>query len=164
VALRAPQIVALGLVTFALFRPGAVEVRRLGALVACAAVTAYVTGSAGYAQIFMVFLVLFEPWRGLTRKIIITAAYLICIPADVILLPLIHAPAYSFLGQRMVMADFGVSLGHFLRPALLLVIQWGLIALNIGDLRRPGGQDSRHDDGLTCAPAPAGLSADGATA
>ncbi len=163
-ALRAPQIMTLALLTFALFRPGATQVRRLGALIACSAVTAYVTGSAGYAQIFMVFLVLFEPWRGVTRKIILTATYLICIPADLVLQPFIHAPGVDFLSGRTVMADFGVSLGHFVRPALLLVIQGGLLVLNIADLRRPSGQDSRHDDGLTCAPTLGGLSADGANA
>jgi hypothetical protein len=134
VLLRATQMVALALVSVALFRPQGVDVRRLGALVAVGAITAYTTGSAGYAQIFLLFLVFYEPWRGPTRITVLVAAYLLCIPIDFVILPVAHEQAYSWLGGRQVTADYGISVGQLARPALLLIVQSGLVVLNLQDI------------------------------
>ncbi len=154
VLLRATQVVALALVAIALFRPRGVDVRRLGALVAVGAITAYTTGSAGYAQIFLLFLVFYEPWRGPTRITVLLAAYLLCIPIDRMILPVIHQQAYSWLGGREVTAAAGISIGQLVRPALLLVIQMGLVVLNLEDIFRPRPVDN---EGLTCPAAAASL-------
>jgi len=50
-------------------------------------ITAFTTGSAGYAQIFLFFLVFYEPWRGPTRIGVLIAAYLLCMPIDYVILP-----------------------------------------------------------------------------
>jgi len=140
--LRMSQVAAIGCVIVGLFRPGATEVRRLGALVAAVSITAFTTGSAGYAQIFLLFLVLFEPWRGPTRITILVASYLLCVPLDYVFLPVRHDHLYSFLGDRTVTTNFGLSIGQLLRPALLLAVQWGLISLNVADLLSPRAQSA----------------------
>jgi hypothetical protein len=136
VALRAAQLGTLLCAIAAAARPAAVDVRRFGALLAGVALTGFTTGSAGYAQIFLFFLIFFEPWRGPTRIVVLACAYLLCVPFDVALLPVVHEQTWSFLGGRAVTADFGLSVGHILRPALLLVIQFGLITLNLTDSLR----------------------------
>jgi len=122
----------------ALFRPGATKIRRFGAMVACISLTAFTTGSAGYVQIFMLFLLFYEPCRGPLRIAILTCAYLLCLPVDQTLFPVIHERAVSFLTGRTVMGRFGLSLGQLIRPGLLLIIQYGLIGLNFTDLLQRG--------------------------
>ena len=133
ILIRAAQLGAAGCLAAALFRPAAVDVRRFGALLTATALTAFTTGSAGYAQIFLFFLIFFEPWRGGLRIVILVAAYLLCLPIDHAFLPVINGAAHSYLGGRLVTAHFGVSIGQLLRPGILLVIQFGLIALNLRD-------------------------------
>ncbi len=161
-ALRVTQLAALGILALALLRPAGARVRRLAALAVAVSITAFTTGSAGYAQIFLFFLVFYEPWRGATRGAILLATYLLCLPFDYVLLPIVHGPLRSWLGGRWVMASFGVSIGQLVRPALLLTIQSGLVVLNLGDIlgsrdpaRRVGAAD---DDGLRCPPPDSGLS------
>jgi hypothetical protein len=137
VLLRVGQAASLACLVTGLFRPKRVDVRRMGALVAGVSITAFTTGSAGYAQIFLFFLVFFEPWRGPTRIALLAAVYILCIPVDMIILPLIHERAHSYLGGRMVMATFGLSAGQILRPAILLVVQYLLVTLNLTDLFGP---------------------------
>lgn len=136
VLLRTTQVAALACVAIAFFRPSGVDVRRLAALVTVGAITAYTTGSAGYAQIFLFFLVFYEPWRGPIRIGLIVTTYVLCIPFDYVILPVIHERAHSWLGARDVTASFGISVGQIVRPALLLIIQCGLIVLNLGDILR----------------------------
>ena len=157
--LRATQAAALACLAFALFRPARTKIRRLAALSLAVSITAFTTGSAGYAQIFLFFLVFYEPWRGPTRIAVLLATYLLCIPIDYVVLPVVRQQAYSWLGAREVTAMFGVSLGQLVRPALLLVVQTGLVVLNLQDALRGGeGVRPRDDDGLTCPPLAAGLS------
>ncbi len=154
-ALRATQLAALACLVLALYRPAGAKVRRLAALSVAVSITAFTTGSAGYAQIFLFFLVFYEPWRGPTRITILFAAYLLCMPIDHVILPVVRQGAYSWLGGRQVTAAAGVSIGQLLRPGLLLVVQMGLVVLNLEDVRRAR---QGHDDGLTCPPSAAGLS------
>ena len=160
VALRAAQLTALASLVAALVRPAGADIRRLAALSVAVSITAFTTGSAGYAQIFLFFLVFYEPWRGPVRITVLLATYLLCIPIDYIVLPLAPQAAYSWLGGREVTAAAGVSIGQIVRPALLLIIQTGLVILNLQDIRRApqGARPRRHDDGLTCSRSAASLS------
>jgi hypothetical protein len=159
VALRAAQLTALACLTLALFRPAGAQVRRLAALSVAVSITAFTTGSAGYAQIFLFFLVFYEPWRGWARITVLLAAYLLCMPIDLVVLPVVRQPAFSWLGGREVTAAAGVSVGQLVRPALLLVIQSGLVVLNLQDIFRRGERVGIGDDeGLTCPTPAAGLS------
>ncbi len=156
VGLRGAQLGTLACACLALARPAAVDVRRFGALLVGVALTGFTTGSAGYAQIFLFFLVFFEPWRGPVRIVVLSASYLLCLPIDFPILPVIHAPALSFLGGRVVMATSGLSVGHLLRPGVLLVIQYGLIVLNLADsLGAPGAPWSFTRRGAGRASTPA---------
>lgn len=127
-------------------RPRAAQARRLAALILAMMLTTLATGQSGYVQIFLFFLILLEPRGGAAGSVVLAAVYLLSIPADVILRPMIGASAWSFLGGRQAVADFGLSVGQILRPAFLLVIQFGLIMLNARDLLAPR-TGRRADDG-----------------
>lgn len=135
VVLRVAQLASLACIGAAALRPASVDVRRLAALVMVTAITGFTTGSAGYAQIFLLYLVFFEPWRGPSSIVVILGAYALCLPLDLVFLPVGHERAWSYLGGREVAAAWGVSLGQLLRPAVLLLVQFGLIALNLADTR-----------------------------
>jgi hypothetical protein len=157
--LRLTQLAGFACLVIALVRSAGVQVRRIAALCVAISITGFPTGSAGYAEILLSFLVFYEPWRGPVRITILLAAYLLCVPFDYALAPVVHGPLRSWLGGRWVTADFGVSIGQFLRPGLLLVIQSGLIVLNLQDVfRRGAGAASFDDDGLTCPATNSGLS------
>ncbi len=144
IALRVAQVASLACLVAAAFRPHGVDVRRLGALVAGVSITAFTTGSAGYAQIFLFFLLFFEPWRGATRITLLIATYLLCVPLDHVFLPVGQERAFSYLGGREVLTHYGVSVGQIIRPGLLLIIQYGLIVLNLGDIFQTRGQAAVH--------------------
>ncbi len=146
--LRGAQLGTLLCAVMAALRPAAVDARRFGALLAGVALTGFTTGSAGYAQIFLFFLVFFERWRGPARIAVLGGAYLLCVPFDIALIPVVHERVRSFLGGREVTTAFGLSVGQILRPGVLLVMQYGLIALNLADSLR-GRSDASGPDGAT---------------
>lgn len=134
IALRLAQCGFALCSAIALFRPSRVDIRRFGAMVACISLVAFTTGSAGYVQIFLFFLLFYEPWSGRVRIAILSCAYVLCMPTDYVFLPFIHQRELSFLTGRSVIVESGVSIGQLLRPGLLLVIQYGLIVINLIDL------------------------------
>jgi len=71
---------------------------------------------------------------GVGKIIALTAAYLWCIPYDLPLLNLGFHTGYSFLGDRMVSQAVTISLGEFLRPVLILAIEFGLIGSSLAQL------------------------------
>jgi hypothetical protein len=86
----------------------------------------------GYALVFTLYLVFFEPWQGWVRGIMLGCAYLLCIPADYLLLPIFQQTVDSYWGNRAVYSEFGLAAGHFIRPFLVLVILYCQIILNLG--------------------------------
>lgn len=144
VALRLAQVASLACLVAAAFQPHGADVRRLGALVAGVSITAFTTGSAGYAQIFLFFLLFFEPWQGTTRITLLIATYLLCVPLDHVFLAVGQERVFSYLGGREVLTHHGVSVGQIVRPGLLLIIQYGLIILNVGDIFRTREQAAVH--------------------
>ena len=133
-AMRLVQLGSLICMLCAIARPAGVDARRFMALYAALILTTVTNGSSGYTLIFLFFLIFFEPWRGPVRIAILLSTYLLCLPVDWAFWPVIGGPAHSFLGGRDVMVSYGVSVGQILRPGLLLVIQFGLIALNLQDI------------------------------
>jgi hypothetical protein len=93
--------------------------------------------SADYTQIFLLFMIFTEQWRGAVGVAVIVSAYLLCLSVDYAILP-VHVLAESYFGKRAVLADYGVFLSQFVRPAFLLVIQYGLLALTVRDLQGDG--------------------------
>ena len=133
-----------------LVRPGAVASRRLTAL----AVALFLTtskGAGGYAELFLIYLVFFERADKLSLGLVLAAAYVLCVPWDFMLVRVLHAVTDSYLTGRTVGFDFGVTLGALVRPALILLIEYGLIAATLGDLLRkpsaqPAGEETMNND------------------
>ena len=137
VVMRLVQLAVAVCMIAAALRPAGLEPRRFMALFTAMILTTVTNGSSGYALIFLFFLVFFEPWRGPARIAILVSAYLLCLPIDWSFWPMMHGPAHSFLGGRDVTVSFGVSVGQIVRPGLLLIIQIGLIVLNLEDILAP---------------------------
>ncbi|WP_339442677.1 hypothetical protein [Pseudomonas proteolytica] len=53
-------------------------------------------------------------------------AYLLCIVADRTLTTILEVPGTSWLSGQSVTASFGIALGHFVRPGLIILIVWAL--------------------------------------
>jgi hypothetical protein len=138
--MRLVQVAVAFCMIAAAIRPAGVDARRFMALFTAMILTTVTNGSSGYALIFLFFLVFFEPWSGAARIAVLASAYLLCLPIDWVFWPTIHATEHSFLGGRDVVATFGVSLGQLVRPGLLLILQVGLVVLNLQDIfgSRPG--------------------------
>ncbi|MBV8685056.1 MAG: hypothetical protein JO111_19450 [Caulobacteraceae bacterium] len=115
-------------------RPDLLSSQRLAAI--SLAVLFSICTPGGYSVIFLLFLVFLEKWEGVARKLALVAAYLWCIPFDAPLKVLGSHAAYSFLSDRIVTQQTTLSYGELLRPALVLVIEFSLIAASVADLRR----------------------------
>ncbi len=124
IAMRVGQAGLLAAFLAAALRPQAVSAHRLAALGVVGALTTVEVG--GYAEVFLLFLVFLEPWRGASRIVALVAAYLLCIPADFALATVAHEIRTSYLTHRVVELDLSVSLGMIVRPGLVLVIQYAL--------------------------------------
>lgn len=152
-AMRLAQAgVAVSLIA-AIRRPQSVDPARLSAMILAMALTTLATGQSGYVQIFLFYLLFREPWRGPARIVILVTAYILCIPADLRLAAVVHGVSQSVLSGRAVATQFGLSVGQILRPAGLLVIQFGLIYLNLADSLAAGRS------GHAAAPAMASVAA-----
>jgi hypothetical protein len=90
----------------------------------------------GYAAEFSLFFVFFESWRGPGRILALIAGYLWCIPIDFPIITLFHNEGFSFLSQRAIRYDRDIMVGQFVRPGLLLIVEYGLIWASAGDALR----------------------------
>jgi hypothetical protein len=118
----------------AVFRPTAIPLRRLGALSLALVITS--TDPGGYTQLFLVFLVLFEPWIGLLNITMLVCVYGLSLSADMEILSIQHVPANVFLSGRVVDYHLGVGVGAVLRPLLILIIEYCLVLSCLRDLWR----------------------------
>lgn len=84
---------------------------------------------SAYAQIFMLFFVFMEPWKGPTRIMMLVCAYALSVVGDYSLFDIPQLPMESWLGRREVLPSVGVALGQFVRPGLVLLIQFGFVGL-----------------------------------
>ncbi len=99
---------------------------RLAAMLLATVLATLTTGQSGYVQIFLLFLVLMDPWEDRLAGFRLTVAYILCLPADLVIAPVFHGSAWSYLGGRQVVADFGLSVGQLLRPGLLIALQFSM--------------------------------------
>ena len=124
---------AVGLcILLSMWRPYAIPVSRLTALSVAAVITNSLVG--GYTQILLFFLVLLEPWRGPARITALIAVYLLSISWDVYLVNVVHGVELSYLSNRLVGWDIGVSLGEMVRPGLILLIEYALVIQSLIDV------------------------------
>jgi hypothetical protein len=124
IAIRLSQLVALLCLAGAWLQPAALSRNRIAAILLGAYLVTQSPG--GYTQTFLIFLVLMEPWRGAGLKVAITCAYLLCLVGDLPLAKVIEVNTNGWLSGRPVMPSFGLTMGHFLRPGLVIVILWAL--------------------------------------
>ncbi|WP_425229442.1 hypothetical protein [Sphingomonas sp.] len=80
----------------------------------------------GYTEVFLVFLLFLERWERLGPIVALTMGYLLSVPYDYVLSNIVTLTGDSWLGGRTISSPFGVSVGMFVRPALIVLMQWAL--------------------------------------
>lgn len=134
VAIRVGQLGVVLAFLGVMWRPYAVKAHRIAALTVAIMLTSIEPG--GYAMTFLVFLTLYEKWDSVAAGLALTCAFLLCVPWDFTIYPVAREVQDSYLTNRTVGYDIGVSIGEFVRPALVLVIQYALSAGAIIDIVR----------------------------
>lgn len=111
-------------------QPQAVATPRLSLL----AMGAYLVGQSpgGYAEAFLIFLLFLERWQRPGPIVALIAGYLLCVTWDLVLSNVLFQQGDSWLSGRPVEFWFGISVGIFLRPALVIVM---VVALAIDSLQ-----------------------------
>lgn len=127
-------------------RQGLAHPRRLLALSLAFVMSSF--APSGYIEIFLIYICFQEGWKGVAAPIVIVSAYLLCVPFDYVLSPVRQNAVFSYWGGRLVTPEMGLALGQILRPGLILLIQYGYVALTLGDQLR----GSRARQGLNGAP------------
>lgn len=122
--IRATQALALAALAAAWLQPKALPASRIAALVLGAYLVTQSPG--GYTQLFLLFLVFLEPFRGPGPVTAIVCAYLLCLVGDVPVASILQITATSWLSERTVSASFGLTWGNFVRPGLIVLIVWAL--------------------------------------
>ncbi|MDQ2859258.1 MAG: hypothetical protein M3T55_00715 [Pseudomonadota bacterium] len=136
ILIRVGQLGVLASFLGAALRPNAVPTYRLTALAVALAMTTVEVG--GYAESFLLFLVFLEPWKGPARIVALVSAYLLCVPMDHLAINLYRQIKPDYLSGRTIGYNFGVSVGMFIRPGLILVIQYALSFATLRDVMRVG--------------------------
>ncbi len=134
IAIRLGELGVLAVFAGAIWRPSAIPVYRLGALSVALLLTA--SNPGGYAEVFLFFFVFFEQWKGPGRIVALISTYALCVPCDYQIVGIAHQMKNSYLSGHTVGYDLGLTVGEFVRPALMLTLQYGLIAVSISDIIR----------------------------
>ncbi|MFM9937483.1 MAG: glycosyltransferase 87 family protein [Novosphingobium sp.] len=128
--MAAAQLTGIVALLLAWLQPRAVPLTRL----ACIALLISLTNRSpgGYTEMFLMFLVFMEPWRGFARITAITIIYLNALNIDWQLstLPAVHMIAW--LSGKAVTGQFGIAIGQFTHPLGLLVV---LMLLSLETIR-----------------------------
>ncbi len=138
-AMLVAECAAIAALVGAWLQPRAATSARIVALLLLVSLISRSPG--GYSELCVVFLVFLEPWRRPGPIIAIISAYLICLPFDVVVAQLPPANTGSWLTGQAVTAEFGITIGQFLRPAGLLVI---LLSLSLDTLAAATRARWRH--------------------
>jgi hypothetical protein len=125
----------------ALLRPKAFTGFRLSAL-SMALLLSVAPSPGGYADVFLLFFVFLEPFRGPGAIVALIAAYGLSLPWDVAVAPIAHVFGQSYLSSQTVGYDLGVNLGELLRPGLMLLIECGLVLQSIIDCVKWRGRET----------------------
>jgi len=124
IVIRSSQLVALAALAAAWLQPRALPTHRIAAILLGAYLVTQSPG--GYTQLFLLFLVLMETWKGAGPIVAIVCAYLLCLVGDWPLATVLDVTSASWLGERTVTASFGLTAGHFIRPGLIVIMVWAL--------------------------------------
>jgi hypothetical protein len=148
IVIRSGQIIALCALLAAWLQPRAVPLHRVSALLLGAYLITQSPG--GYTQLFLLYLVMLEPFRRPGPIIAIACAYALCLVADWPLATILELPGDSWLSGRPVTPAFGLTAGHFLRPGLIVILVAALSLDTIAEVIRAHRQ---HRPSLGLAPA-----------
>lgn len=132
VLIRSTQVVTLACLAADWVLPGLLARQRIAALLLGAYLVTQSPG--GYTQTFLLFLVLLEPWRRVGPRLAIVCAYALCLVGDWPLATVLEVHTDSWLSGRPVTPEFGLTLGHFLRPGLIAAIVWALALDGLGQV------------------------------
>jgi len=140
------QIGVVACFAFSVTRPQGVDVGRFTTLIltlVCTEAALHTQGySADYTLIFMIFMILGRAWEGPAGIWLVVCAYLLCMSVDHMFPPFVRNLAVSYWSKRLVVTQYGISVGQFVRPALLIAAQYILVGMTWTDLRRaPKGPD-----------------------
>ena len=133
-AIRLTQSVALAALGAAWLQPRALPLYRISAILFGAYLVTQSPG--GYTQVFLLFLVFLEPWRRPGPIVALVCAYLLSLLGDWTISTVMELSLKSWLSGRDVNPDFGLTVGHFLRPGLIAVIVWALALDAIAEVVR----------------------------
>ncbi len=134
----------------ALVKPKVVSTSRLSALGIAYVITTQDPG--GYAVLFLLFLVFLERGDRFFTVAALVCAYLLSITLDYIVVKFSHEIINSYLTNRVVGYDLGVTVGMLTRPALILLLEYFLVAASLMDFHRAfavGARPSRQFIGAT---------------
>jgi hypothetical protein len=120
----------------ALLQSGVLTIYRLTALGIALVMTN--TEAGLYSESFFFFFIFMEKWRGFGLILALTMAYIMCIPFDWQVIRLAHQYIDSYLSGRMVGYDIGLTIGQFIRPTLVLLVEYGLVIASLSELLRAG--------------------------
>ncbi len=134
IVIRSTQLLALAALAAAWLQPRALPTHRIAAILLGAYLVTQSPG--GYTQLFLLFLVLMEKWKGTGPIAAIACAYLLCLVGDWPLATVLDVTSNSWLGERTVTASFGLTAGHFIRPGLIVLIVWALSLDSIARVAR----------------------------
>lgn len=136
-------VASIGLAALgAWLRPEAVPMHRLTFLALAMAMIS--SEPQGYSQAILIFLVFLEPWRGFARCWCIFVCYVLCLPLDVILDRVPEMVQESYLAGHVAFFQYYVTLGPFIRPALILSLAVALSCVTLkevlADIKKEGWQ------------------------
>ncbi|HUD91926.1 hypothetical protein [Sphingobium sp.] len=101
--------------------------------------------AGGYTQMMVMLFVFMESWRGVARPSAIIICYILCLPGEIVIGYIPPIIRESYFAGRQVEVEFGVGLGMFLRPGLLITVALCLSAATIRDvwvdIRHQGWKD-----------------------
>jgi hypothetical protein len=116
------------------YRPEVVTRQRLAAICYLFVLISNETG--GYTTAGAVFLVFFEPWKGVGRPIALVSAWILCLAIDFDVAPLYAHKVNGYFSGRPVWQDVWLSVGPFARPGFILLMEIGLVIATWGDFLR----------------------------
>lgn len=138
VTIRATQVLALAALLACWLQPRALGPARIATLLLG---TYLVTQSpGGYTQTFLLFLVFLEPLQRPGQALAVLCAYLLCLVGDLPLATVLHIQSNSWLSGQPVSPAFGLTLGQFVRPLIIIVIVWTLSLDTIAQVVRAHGR------------------------
>lgn len=124
VLIRTTQLMALAGLVAAWLQPHSATLARNVALLVGAHLATQSPG--GYTLAFLIFAVFLETSHRPGVILALIAAYTLSINYDVMLTTVVDTNSPSWLSGRNAHIAFGLAVGQFVRPAMVLLIVWGL--------------------------------------